>query len=199
MQFVENQLFHVYNRGNNRQAIFFHEDNYYFFMEKMRSHLLPVCDLLAYCLMPNHFHLLIRADERTITQVAKNQHDLAVTAFSKGMRIMLSSYAKAIHKQEGRTGSLFQQKTKSKQVSSLWSWEDYSMVCLRYILQNPVKAGLAERPEDWPFSNFRDLAGLRKGSLCNHTLLEQELGLSRALMLESVHDPIDPLLEKKIW
>jgi len=199
MQFVENQIFHVYNRGNNRQDIFFHEDNYLFFLDKMRTHLLPVSDFLAYCLMPNHFHFMIRANELTVAQVAKNQRDLAVCAFSKGMRIALSSYAKAIQNQEGRSGSLFQQKTKSKQVSSLWTWEDYSLECLRYILYNPVKAGLVTRPEDWPYSNFRELAGIRKGSLCRIDLLEQELCLSASQILELVRIPMEPLETKKIW
>lgn len=56
MQFYENQLFHIYNQGNNRKRVFFEEENYDFFLWKMRAYLLPYGDLTAWCLMPNHFH-----------------------------------------------------------------------------------------------------------------------------------------------
>lgn len=187
MKLVENQIFHIYNRGNNQQPIFFSHENYLFFLRKIRAHLLPTCDLLAYCLMPNHFHLLIKTDSRTIAEVAKNNRGIALTAFGIGMRILLSSYTQAIQKQEHFTGSLFQQKTKAKQVSSDWSWQDYTLLCFRYILQNPVRANLVQHPIDWPYSNCKDLLGLRKGTLCNTTLIGQEL----ALHLNDIEDLLE--------
>ncbi len=177
MQLLENQLFHVYNRGNGKQPIFFDRKNYLFFLDKIRTHLLPVCDLLAYCLMPNHFHLLIKADARSLGSPDPDNARTYVQPFSKGTQVMLSSYTRAIQKQENITGSLFQQKTKAKQVSSEWSWEDYSLLCFRYILYNPVSAGLVTNPLDWEFSSCRDLAGLRNGTLCNQSLIRQELQL----------------------
>ena len=59
MKFTENTIFHIYNQGNNRQKIFFKDENYLFFLKKMRDFLLPYGDLLCYCLMPNHFHWLL--------------------------------------------------------------------------------------------------------------------------------------------
>lgn len=56
MNFYKNQLFHIYNQGNNRQQIFFHHDNYLHFLWKMRTYMLPFGDFISYCLMPNHFH-----------------------------------------------------------------------------------------------------------------------------------------------
>ncbi len=58
MEFHKNTIFHIYNQGNNRQRIFFSDENYSYFLWKMRSCLLPFGDLLGYCLMPNHFHWL---------------------------------------------------------------------------------------------------------------------------------------------
>ena len=58
MRFYPNQLFHIFNQGNNRQKIFFSDDNYEFFLWKMRAYLLPFGDLIAWCLMPNHYHWL---------------------------------------------------------------------------------------------------------------------------------------------
>ena len=63
MKFLPNTLYHIYNRGNNRQVIFPQEKNYDFFLKKVGLELKGLCDLLAYCLMPNHFHLLIYISE----------------------------------------------------------------------------------------------------------------------------------------
>ena len=196
---LENHIYHVYNRGNNRQPIFFSRENYLFFLKKVRKHLLPCCEILAYCLMPNHFHFLIKTDERTMAEVARSNRDIAITAFSKGLRTLLSSYTQAIQKQENISGSLFQQKTKHKQANSEWSWEDYTLVCFRYILQNPVSAGIVAHPADWEFSSYRDLAGLRNGNLCNKALIHSELSLDFIQLNELVGIPLKPDELDKIW
>lgn len=59
MEFAEGHVYHVYNRGNNSQTVFFTHENYLFFLEKMRKYMLPHSDILAWCLLPNHFHLMI--------------------------------------------------------------------------------------------------------------------------------------------
>ena len=66
MEFFENELYHIYNRGNNKQRIFFKPENYLYFLKKVRTYIHPNCDILAYCLMPNHFHFLVNSDKRTI-------------------------------------------------------------------------------------------------------------------------------------
>lgn len=58
-KFHVNQIYHVFNQGNNRQKIFLEHENYLFFLRKVRKYLIPYCDFLCYCLMPNHFHFLI--------------------------------------------------------------------------------------------------------------------------------------------
>ncbi len=65
-------LYHIYNQGNNRERIFFNRENYLFFLKKIRTHILPYADVLAWCLMPNHFHLLV--------YVRDNAQDVASTA-----------------------------------------------------------------------------------------------------------------------
>src|SRR5688572_20112195 len=109
MHFISGNVYHIYNRGINKQVIFFNERNYNFFLYKLRKHLYPHCSILAYCLMPTHFHLMIKADERSevlINHVLINQN-----VISNGMRHLLSSYSKSINKQESRSGNLFQQNT----------------------------------------------------------------------------------------
>lgn len=62
MFLTEGEVYHVFNRGNNKQPIFFKPQNYLYFLNKLDRYLTPCCDLLAWCLMPNHFHLLVHAN-----------------------------------------------------------------------------------------------------------------------------------------
>jgi len=120
------------------------------------------CDILAYCLMPNHFHLLIY-----IKQGAESKK------ISNAIAVILRSYTQAINLQETRTGSLFQQKTKSVELKEI----NHPVSCFHYIHHNPVKAKLVTKMEDWHFSSFRDYSGLRNGSLCNFSLACRLLSL----------------------
>jgi REP-associated tyrosine transposase len=164
MVFSQNQLYHVYNRGNNKQRIFFNEHNYIYFLKKVRKFILPYCEILSYCLMPNHFHFLIYAVEQTIRSKIIGGKEKNV--LSEGLRNLLQTYTKGINRQNNSTGSLFQQNTKAKIVSSL----DYGITCLNYIHQNPLKARLVHKIEDWPFCSFPEFIGKREGTLCNKKL-----------------------------
>ncbi len=117
MHFIPGELYHIYNRGNNKQLIFFNDDNYQFFLKKIRTHLLPFCDLLAHCLMPTHFHFLIHANENCTGTIRSGLLDINLLANS--LRVIESSFAQAINKQNKRSGSLFQQNTKSKLLTSI--------------------------------------------------------------------------------
>jgi putative transposase len=112
MKFEEDNLYHIYNRGNNKQQIFFNAENYLYFLYKMRAYLRPHCDILAYCLMPNHFHFLINTNNQSV--ITKTVGSFEKNVLSEGIRILLSSYTQAINKQEKRVGSLFTQNTKCK-------------------------------------------------------------------------------------
>ena len=164
MVFSQNELYHVYNRGNNKQRIFFNEKNYIYFLKKVRKFILPYCEILSYCLMPNHFHFLIYAVEQTIRNKLIGRQEKNV--LSEGIRNLLQTYSKGINKQNNSTGSLFQQTTKAKIISSI----DHGVRCLHYIHQNPVKAKLVRKIEDWPYSSFSDFIGKRNGTLCNKKL-----------------------------
>ena len=161
MHFAPGNIYHIYNRGNNRQQIFFSREHYLFFLNKLKKELTPYCHILAWCLMPNHFHLMVDYPENKLSE---SSHSL-----NKAIAIVLRSYAQAINKQQNRTGSLFQQKTKAKLLTESEN-ADYPLVCFHYIHQNPLRANLVERLEDWEFSSFRDYAGLREGTLVDKAL-----------------------------
>lgn len=175
-------IYHLYNRGNNQQKIFFNRDNYLFFLKKAKKHLYPHCDILAYCLMPNHFHFLISANAES--EKTKSHGVKLVNVFSENLRIMLSSYTRAINKQEERSGSLFQQNSKLKPLNDIFYGKiskpnhiGYDYYCFHYIHNNPVSSKLVTKPEEWEFSSYRDYCQLRNGSLINKELALKTINL----------------------
>lgn len=131
--------FHVYNRRVNGQAIFLSEDNYNFLLHKLEEYSLQLeIIVIAYCLMPTHYHFLIEAETRT--QV------------SKFIQKLFNSYSQAFNKQQKRTGTLFESRAKFKLIDT----DEYAMEVCSYIHQNPVKAGLTKKPEDWKYSNYNE-------------------------------------------
>ncbi len=140
--------YHIFNRGVNRQPIFFADRNWGFFIQRLRKYFIPVlADIVAYCLMPNHYHLLVFVkDDRFSHSV---------------MQGFVTSYTKAINKEQGRVGPLFQGRFKGILIDN----DDYLVHLTRYIHRNPVDARLVKRPADWLFSSYRDYIGLRQGTL----------------------------------
>ncbi|MCC6462651.1 MAG: transposase [Saprospiraceae bacterium] len=191
MQFEPNVIYHIYNQGNNRQRIFFKEENYLFFLKKMREFLLPYGDLLCYCLMPNHFHWLMYVRESGVGVTPSHDDTRPLRSLNDSIGILLRSYTRAINKQEDRTGALFREKTKAKDgwddpylspahpdYGKMWKeWDVYGSTCFNYIHNNPVKAGLANHADDWPYSSSLDFSGKRNGTLCNQALACALLGL----------------------
>jgi REP element-mobilizing transposase RayT len=138
--------YHLYNRGVNRQPIYFLEEDRAFFIKRLRHYCRPeLVDVAAYCLMPTHYHLLVY---------------LKTDVFSR--RVMQPfgvSYTKAINRQQDRVGPLFQGPFKAKLVDQ----EAYLIHLSRYIHLNPVSAGLVRSPADWSYSSYRDYIGQRQG------------------------------------
>ena len=147
--FYKNTYHHIYNRGVSKQIIFPEKESYYYFLNRLRYYKDKYeIELLAYCLMPNHFHFFVKQ--------MKNEYSI-----SSFLSSLLNSYTEGINKCYERTGTLFEGKIKSKQIVD----ETYFRWVIKYILENPVKAGLAVEITDWEFSNARDLLGLKRGSL----------------------------------
>ncbi len=125
MQFETNHIYHIYNRGNNSQKIFFKRENFLFFLQKIKTHITPFADILAWCLMPNHFHLMVYINTDEISfenklNLNKDKYGVKWGAvinnkrtLNQSIAIMLRSYTRAINNQENRNGSLFQMTTKA--------------------------------------------------------------------------------------
>jgi len=151
LEFEPGHFYHIYNRGNNREQIFFESENYLFFLRRMRElHFTDCATVVAYCLMPNHYHYLIQ---------------IKTSGFAALMQRLLLSYCKAINKRFGRTGALFQGRFQAIEVDR----DEYLIHLSRYIHVNPVRANLVARAEDWAFSSYREYIGLRNGTLPDPT------------------------------
>ncbi|MFZ4414303.1 MAG: hypothetical protein ACOYOV_14565, partial [Bacteroidales bacterium] len=79
MQFEQGHIYHIYNQGNNKQHIFFKRENYLFFLQKIRKHILPYADVLAWCLMPNHFHLLVYVKDTHQMTSGSDTHQMTLS------------------------------------------------------------------------------------------------------------------------
>lgn len=197
------EIYHLYNRGNNRQPIFLEKENYYYFLEKVKLFLRPNCEILAYTLMPNHFHFMICANNRSNQKYKRSKINLPhqrekkpkikLSNFSWGLKHLLSSYARGINKRFNRTGSLFQQNTKYKMTSSESFLHDYSLWCFIYIHNNPKIAGLVSSPEEYEFTSYRDYLEDKKESLCNLDLGRKllDLDLNELIEFKSIQIPSD--------
>lgn len=186
MEFFKNELYHIYNRGNNKQKIFFVPDNYIYFLKKVRRYILPYCDILSYSLMPNHFHLSIHSDERTVNKKEIGGQERNI--LSEGIRLLLSSYSQAINKQNKSSGSLFQQNTKATPIVK--GSINYDLIVFNYIHQNAYRANLVKKMEEWEYSSFADYCGKRNGTLCNKELAIKLLGLNMKTFYEDSYKAV---------
>ena len=172
MNYELDAIYHVYNRCN--ELMFHKKENYIYFLGKIRKHVLPYADILSYCLMPNHFHLLICVKDKG---VELEEGSLTMQRFSKSIGHMLSSYTQAINRQEDRKGSLFAHNTKSIMLNM--KGNDYLLNCFMYIHQNPLLAGLVEKIEDWEYSSYPEYVGKRNGTLVNLNLGLETLNIDK--------------------
>lgn len=134
-------LYHIFNRGNNKENIFYSQRNYDYFLLKFQQHLNPYLELFAYCLLPNHFHCLIR-----IKEVSS-----AGRSIQEAFRHFFMGYAKAINKQESRTGSLFQKNFKRKNIAS----KEQLITTLLYIHTNPTHHRMMKDFRQYRYSSYQ--------------------------------------------
>jgi len=156
-----NSYYHIFSRGNNRQNIYIETRNYDYFMKLYRKFIDPVAETFAYCMLRNHFHLLIRtrtAEEQEQIFLTEQIPSKYVTSFqvrdpSRQFGNLFNAYAKAINKAYGLTGSLFQHPFGRTVVAA----NSHFMRLIIYIHFNPQKHGFVEDFRDWPFSSYRAL------------------------------------------
>ncbi|MCY7410532.1 MAG: hypothetical protein LH473_09680 [Chitinophagales bacterium] len=136
--------------------------------------------------MPNHFHFIVHANHNSI--LATPNSSIPMQHLTDGIRILLSGHSKYINERSRRAGNLFQQKTKRKCISV--KDNNYALVAFHYTHQNPFKAGLVQRMEDWKFSSFHDYFENRSDSICNLKLAIELLNIEMSHFYEDSYHEI---------
>ena len=149
--------YHIYNQGNNKEDLFKEAMNYHHFLNLIKKYVAPAADILSYCLLQNHFHLLIHTKEIK-----------AGKTFSQSISNLCNAYAKAVNKKYHRTGSLFRVRFKRKKVTS----ENYLKQLIVYINLNPVYHGFAANAYTYRYSSLTILLSKRKTFLHRNEVLE---------------------------
>lgn len=145
---INGHRYHIYNRVHEGTELFFSKINYLFFLNLWQEiNFAECCRLLAYCLMPNHYHFLLR-----MTNAEK---------FPGKVSYLFDRYLKTITAASKRHSRFFENRFKNKLVEE----DAYIIRLCCYIHMNPVKAGLATRLEDWPYSNYLEFIGKRSGKM----------------------------------
>ena len=181
-KFSKGNSYHVFNRGCNKEKIFFNEGNYIYLTQKiMKTYEKYKVQIISYCLMPNHYHFLVKQDS-----------DIPI---SEWIRVMFIGYVQAVNIQQNRSGTLFEGRAKHILVDK----QNYLIHLSRYIHLNPVKAGLVSTPDDWKYSNFLECTGKRDGFLYDEDFILNNFGSKNeynTYVNASVSNNIEEKLEK---
>ena len=152
--FIQGGYYHIYNRGAGRQRIF-HEARNYIYVLRLLKKVTGECDItvIAYSLLPNHYHWLLRQDGETPAGKVPTR--------------VFGSYSQAFNLAYERTGTLFEGPYKALPVDT----DAYFVNLVSYIHLNAVHHGLVDSPDDWPYSNYLEWIDKRPGTLVDRDLV----------------------------
>ncbi len=166
LKLLPSGCYHIYNRGNNKETLFKEPKNYNFFLGLWKKYIEPVAETYCYNLLPNHFHFFIRT--RTTRLYSGNAEILKSEHYSKAFADLFNAYAKAINKLYNRSGSLFQERFRRKEVNE----DTYFTNLVAYIITNAVKHGFCETVEANPYSAYHALVSDKPTLLLRSEVLE---------------------------
>jgi len=159
IQFEQGSYYHIYNRGADRRSIFVDDGDFKNFLWRIQQYRRQYAvTVIAYCLMFNHFHFLVRQDGP----------DKAGLVFQH----TCNGYAQRFNNRYDREGTLFQGRFRVVPITD----DTHPRHLCRYIHGNPVKDGFAIRPELWIYSNYLDWIGERNGSLIDEAFISTHFG-----------------------
>lgn len=149
--------YHIYNRGARQMTIFRAQTNFLFVISKMKKYgRANKISIIAYCLMPTHYHFLVRQDGE---EPAGNLP-----------QAVFNSYSKAYNKMYSHSGTLFEGRFRAKVIQT----SSHLLHLCRYIHGNPVKDGMVPEPGDWPYSNYLEWIEARPGSLVDREFIDEQ-------------------------
>lgn len=169
------KTYHVFSRATGKEKLFVEDRNYSFFLEKAQKHIFPIADILCWCLLPNHFHFLIRIKDvgtlnKRYNEIKKketdsntNLPDFVMEQFSN----LLNSYTKSFNKVYKRKGSLFIDYLRRVEIT-----EDSQFTStVFYIHKNPVHHCISKSLDLWKWSSYHNILS-QKSDAINEVLKE---------------------------
>jgi putative transposase len=154
-QFLPGSFYHLYNRALSGVLLFASPDDYKRLLRMLKAHLeCYQAAIIAYCLLPTHYHFVLRQNGEV--------------PLSRLVQTLFNGYVQATNKARQRRGPRCEGRFHAKLIGT----DDHLLQVCRYVHLNPVEAGLVTRPEEWPWSNYREWMGLRHGNLVCREVVE---------------------------
>jgi putative transposase len=158
------KYYHIYNRGNNKEQIFRDNSDYCYFLHLLTKHIIPATQVYCYCLMNNHFHLIIKIRTDQV-QKGMDGRDINVSqCFSN----CFNAYAKSFNKKYNRTGKLFAERFKRKPVDS----DAYFTELIYYIHANPQRHEIIDDFRNYPYSSYNEIVSTGPTNLSKNEILD---------------------------
>ncbi len=187
---IPGYYYHIYNHSNGKENLFKEEKNYIFFLQKFKKHVIPVADICVYCIMPNHFHILIQikdeddilhlfADSLSWSKVLQtasisSKEEYISKYVSKQFSNLFSAYTQAYNGLYTRKGSLFIKNFKRKRIGD----ENYFIRLINYIHFNPVTHGFVNKPSQWKYSSYNAIVSKKPTQIKREQVLQWFGGLA---------------------
>jgi len=177
-----NTIYHIYNQSNGGEKLFREDENYRYFIRKIKYFILPVCDIYAFCLMPYHFHLLVKVktskDLRTLWFNHSSQNyptSVVKRKISKSFANLFSCYALSYNKAYLRCGSLFRPNMKKQIITSAVKFK----TIVHFIHSNPTIHKECSSLEAWKFSSYQYYLNSRKTWVRKDIVLQKFKGIKQ--------------------
>ncbi|MBS1561157.1 MAG: transposase [Bacteroidetes bacterium] len=156
---AQGEYYHVYNRGACKMTLYHSPDSYILFLKLATKYAKKYrISLIAICLMPNHFHLVVRVDE-------EGQLDMF-------MQMLCGVFSRKQNELLRRTGTIYEGRYQIRHVRD----DAYFKTLCRYVHRNPVKAGLVDHPLKWKYSNYAEVIGSRSFLSGDHQAIVTSFG-----------------------
>ena len=149
------RIYHIYNRGINGGQLFFNHQNYLYFLKLVAAKINPIAKVYSYCLLQNHFHILLEIRSETIIRQTFPEKEKTVIhhIISHQFSNAFNSYSQAVNKHFGRTGKLFELPFRRKEITS----SQQLMNTVLYINKNPVKHKITNNFLTYPYSSVDEI------------------------------------------
>lgn len=172
-----NCSYHIFNHANGFENIFTVDDNYRFYLDKYQQYILPIAETYAYCLLPNHFHLVVRIRRKEVIEEVyrnfkstnfskvpnfgkvENSGKVEITDniieqfISKQFANLFSCYTQSFNKVNKRRGSLFLKNFRREPIEN----KAYFLNAVIYTHRNPVHHAFCDRYTDWSYTSFCEI------------------------------------------